>query len=87
MILSVRAAFSEARGEEISDKESEGAPLKLQAGYCKTSQPPKMVSQLSRVWNPLFKSLIRVYTKLKALGFTYYNGKVSVIEPGEEESK
>ncbi len=41
---------------------------------------------MSGVWNPLFESLIRVYTKLKALGFTYYNGNVAIIEPGEEES-
>jgi hypothetical protein len=41
---------------------------------------------VSSVWNPLLESLIRVYNKLKALGFTYYNGKVSIIKPGEEES-
>lgn len=34
----------------------------------------------------LFDSLIRTYEKLKELGFTYYNGKVCVIESGEEDS-
>jgi len=28
----------------------------------------------------LFDSLIKTYEKLKELGFTYYNGTVSVIE-------
>lgn len=44
------------------------------------------VSHMSGIWNPLFESLIRIYTKLKALGFTYYNGKVEIIKPEEEES-
>jgi hypothetical protein len=34
----------------------------------------------------LFESLIKTYEKLKELGFTYYNGKVSVIESKEEDS-
>jgi hypothetical protein len=34
----------------------------------------------------LFDSLIKTYEKLKELGFTYYNGKVSVIESKEEDS-
>jgi len=41
---------------------------------------------VSRVGNPFFESLIRVYTKLKDLGFTYYNGKVAIISSGEEIS-
>jgi len=32
----------------------------------------------------LFDSLLRTYEKLKELGFTYYNGKVSVIDIKEE---
>ncbi len=32
----------------------------------------------------LFDSLISTYEKLKELGFTYYNGKVMVIEADEE---
>ena len=46
----------------------------------------KIVNRVSRVWNPFFESLIRVYTKLKDLGFTYYNGKVVVISSREEFS-
>ncbi len=34
---------------------------------------------------PLFGSLIRTYDKLIQLGFTYYNGKVAVIEENKEE--
>jgi len=33
----------------------------------------------------LFDSLIKTYEKLKELGFTYYNGKVSVIDISEED--
>ncbi len=33
---------------------------------------------------PLFKSILEVYDKLKALGFTYYKGKVTEIEIEEE---
>ncbi len=31
--------------------------------------------------------MIHAYKRLKELGFTYYNGKVSVIEMDEEDSK
>ena len=34
----------------------------------------------------LFESLIRTDAKLQELGFTYYNGKVVVLEDGEEEN-
>jgi len=33
----------------------------------------------------LFKNVIETYEKLKALGFTYYNGKVSSVDIIEEE--
>jgi len=33
----------------------------------------------------LFSSIFNTYEKLKELGFTYYNGKVSVIEVDNEE--
>ena len=29
---------------------------------------------------PLFQSLIRLYERLKALGFTSYNGKIVIID-------
>jgi hypothetical protein len=32
----------------------------------------------------LLDSVINLYEKLKTLGFTYYDGKVCVIELGEE---
>jgi hypothetical protein len=34
----------------------------------------------------LFDSLVSTYEKLKSLGFTYYNGKVVIIESEEEVS-
>lgn len=37
-------------------------------------------------WNQIFASLTQSYLKLTQLGFTYYNGKVTIIEPSEEES-
>jgi hypothetical protein len=37
-------------------------------------------------WKQIFDSLILTYHKLTALGFTYYNGKVAIIEAGEEDS-
>lgn len=33
----------------------------------------------------LFKNILEVYEKLKALGFTYYNGKVTIIDIIEEK--
>jgi len=33
----------------------------------------------------LFKNIFEVYEKLKALGFTYYNGKVTIIDTIEEK--
>ncbi|MFC1727123.1 hypothetical protein ACFL0Y_01245 [Patescibacteria group bacterium] len=35
----------------------------------------------------LFSSIFKTYEKLKELGFTYYNGKISVIEVGKEDEK
>jgi len=32
----------------------------------------------------LFSSIFKTYEKLKELGFTYYNKKISVIEVGDE---
>lgn len=34
----------------------------------------------------LYTSLIQTYERLKELGFTYYNGKVVVIDTEEEEN-
>jgi len=38
------------------------------------------------VWNPIFESLLRLYQKLKNLGFTYFEGKVSIIDIEEKNS-
>jgi len=36
--------------------------------------------ELALRWNQIYPSLLNMFEKLKKLGFTYYNGKVSVIE-------
>jgi len=40
--------------------------------------------QVSR-WEPLLSDFIRVGQKLEELGFRYYNGTVSVVDPSEAE--
>ena len=40
-----------------------------------------LAGSTSRVGNPLFKDFIVVGRKLEKLGFTYYAGKVIVVEP------
>jgi hypothetical protein len=37
-------------------------------------------------WNQILPSLLTTFEKLKNLGFTYYNGSVSVIVPEKEEN-
>ena len=44
------------------------------------------VDARSVVWNTVFESIFRLYQKLIDLGFTYYDGKVSIIETEEENS-
>ncbi len=39
------------------------------------------VSELSRRWNTILPSLLATYEKLQKLGFTYCDGKVTVIIP------
>ena len=41
----------------------------------------KRVSELSRRWNTILPSLLATYEKLQKLGFTYCDGKVTVIIP------
>jgi hypothetical protein len=46
------------------------------------------VSELSRRWNTILPSLLATFEKLQKLGFTYCDGKVTVIIPdlnGEKE--
>jgi hypothetical protein len=45
------------------------------------------VSHTGDGWKQTFDSLIQTYNKLTKLGFTYYNGKVAIIENSEEDSK
>lgn len=45
-----------------------------------------MVDNSSVVWNPVLESIFRLYQKLKDLGFTYFEGKVSIIDIEEEDS-
>jgi len=40
-----------------------------------------MAGEVAQRWNQILLSLLNTFEQLKALGFTYYNGKVSVIHP------
>jgi len=40
--------------------------------------------EVTRRWHQILPSLLTTFEKLKALGFTYYNGNVSVIVPEKE---
>jgi len=42
------------------------------------------VGPLSGGWNSIFTSLFETSQKLIELGFSYYNGKVAIIERQEE---
>jgi len=42
------------------------------------------VGPLSGAWNSIFANLYKTSEKLIELGFTYYNGKVAIIERSEE---
>lgn len=37
-------------------------------------------------WHPLAEGFIVVGRKLEKLGFTYYKGKITIVEPLEESS-
>jgi hypothetical protein len=45
------------------------------------------VSALSRRWNTILPSLLATFEKLQKLGFTYCDGKVTVIIPDLNEEK
>jgi hypothetical protein len=40
--------------------------------------------EVTRRWHQILPSLLATFEKLKALGFTYYNGNVCVIIPEKE---
>jgi hypothetical protein len=44
------------------------------------------VNHLSHKWRQILDSLLRIYEKLKKLGFTYFEGKITIIEIEEEDS-
>jgi hypothetical protein len=46
----------------------------------------KFVTLLSRFCNTFLINVIELSKKLVDLGFTYYNGKVTVLEENEEEN-
>ena len=43
-----------------------------------------LAGELARRWNQILPSFLATFEKLKNLGFTYYNGNVSVILPEKE---
>ena len=43
-----------------------------------------MVHHCDLSWNQIEDSLLLMHEKLVRLGFTYYDGKIVVIEPEEE---
>jgi len=44
-----------------------------------------MVHHIDLSWNQVEASILLMYQKLVQLGFVYYNGKVVIIEPGQEQ--
>lgn len=66
------------------------ATIKL--AYCispnavEASKKSLNVSHSGDRWNQIFTSLTQTYHELTKLGFTYYNGKVAIIESSEEET-
>jgi len=40
-----------------------------------------LAGEVAQRWNQILPSLLNTFEQLKALGFTYYNGKISVIHP------
>ena len=49
-------------------------------------QDPLGADNKSVVWNPVLKSIFRLYQKLKDFGFTYFERKVSIIDIEEKNS-
>ena len=40
-----------------------------------------LVREIDSTWNPVQSSVLVMYKKLIDLGFTYYDGKIVIIEP------
>ena len=45
-----------------------------------------MVHSCDVRWNQIESSILSMYDKLVAQGFIYYNGKITVVEPDEEQT-
>jgi hypothetical protein len=43
-----------------------------------------MVHQCDLSWNQIEPSILLMYEKLVRLGFTYYDGRIVVVEPEKE---
>lgn len=43
--------------------------------------------ELALRWNQIVPNLLVTFEKLKKLGYTYYNGKISIIELKKEEKR
>jgi len=53
--------------------------------YLPTSFFFLLAGEVARRWNQILPSLLNTFEKLNKLGFTYYNGTVSVILPEKED--
>ena len=45
-----------------------------------------LAGEVTSRWNQILPSLLTTFEKLKSLGFTCYNGNVSVIVPEREDN-
>jgi hypothetical protein len=45
-----------------------------------------LVDYIDLSWKQIEASILLMYEKLVQLGFVYYNGKVVIIEPGQEQN-
>lgn len=62
----------------MSLEDSESKPPGMQETY-----NGKFVSQSGDRWNQIYESLLITYRKLVNLGFSYYQGKVIIIDTTE----
>jgi len=45
-----------------------------------------IVSRSGDRWNQIFERLLKTYHKLTKFGFTYYKGKIAIMESSEEDA-
>lgn len=53
---------------------------------CAVSVASNLVHLCDVRWNQIESSILSMYDKLVAQGFTYYNGKITVVESDEEQT-